>query len=84
MTDEQAFERDHDGVVLRAVLPGLRKQIEAAEGSTTADKLANFIGFAIASVDLGPERSRAACDAALREQPRIAELLRRADAVQRH
>ena len=52
---EQAFERDHDGVALRAVLPNLRKMIESAEGSTTDEKLANWLGFAIASVDLGPE-----------------------------
>ena len=81
---KQAFERDHDGVALRAVLQNVRKMIQSAEGSTTDEKLANWLGFAIASVDLGPERSRAACDAALRGQPRIAELLRRAGAVQRH
>ena len=84
MSDEQAFERDHDGVALQALLSSVRKQIESAEGRSTDEKLANWIGFAIASVNLGPERSRTACDAALSEQPRIAELLRRAGAVQRH
>ena len=81
---EQAFERDDDGVVLQGMLSRVRKMIESAQGSTTDEKLANWLGFAIASVDLGPERSRAACEAALRNQPRIAELLRRAGGVQRH
>ena len=78
---DQAFERDDQGVVLQALLPKVRQMIEKSEGTTTDKKLANWLGFAIASVNLGPERSRAACDEALREQPRIAELLRRAAAV---
>ena len=78
---DQAFERDDQGVVLQAMLPKVRQMIESTEGSSTDEKLANWIGFAIAAADLGPERSRAACDEALREQPRIAELLRRAAAV---
>ena len=78
---DQAFERDDEGVVLQAMLPKVRQMIESAEGSTTDEKLGNWIGFAIASVNLGPERSRAACDEALKAQDRIRTLLRRAEAT---
>lgn len=82
MTDqERAFQRDDQGVVLQAMLSKVKLMIESAEGETPDDRLANWLGFAIAAADLGPERSRAACDAALASQGRIAELLRRAGAT---
>ena len=52
---DQAFERDDEGVVLQAMLTKVRLMVESADGNTTDEKLANWLGFAIASVELGPE-----------------------------
>ena len=79
MTDQ--FERDDQGVALRSLLASMEKMIDQAEGATPDERLANWLGFAIAAADLGPERSRSACDEALKAQDRIRTLLRRAGAT---
>ena len=81
--NEQAFQRDDQGVVLKSMLSSLRKMLDASEGATEDDRLANWLGFAIAAADLGPDRSEAACDAALAAQARIKVLLERADATKK-
>ena len=81
---EQAFQRDDQGVVLKSMLAKMKQMIESAEGETSDERLANWLGFAIAAANLGEDRSKAACEKALASQDRISELLRRAEATKRH
>ena len=85
MSDEKKeFDRDDQGVALQGMLTRTRKMIESAEGATLDAQLANWLSFVIAAADLGPERSRAACEQALKAHGRIQELLGRAGTTPRH
>ena len=77
-------DRDDQGVVLKQLLPRMKKMLDSAEGDTPDARLADWLGLAIAAVGLGPERSKAAFDAALGSQERIQELLQHADATRKH
>ena len=58
-------DRDDQGVVLKQLLPRMKKMLDSAEGDTPDARLADWLGLAIAAAGLGPERSKAAFDAAL-------------------
>lgn len=77
-------DRDDQGVVLKQLLPRMKKMLDSAEGDTPDARLADWLGLAIAAAGLGPERSKAAFDAALGSQERIQELLQHADATRKH
>ena len=76
MSDE--FKRDDRGVVLLDTLRKIRKMVDGAGGDTADKQLANMMALIVASTGLDAERARAAFDAAMTEQPRIAALIERA------